>query len=119
MVRPQGGWYAQEPLHHGTGNDLAVSVQLRPLRHRPRRGERSLWRAFKAGEGAPPRALRCRLPAVAMTAGGLDAAVAVFIVAANTLAGIGFGWVYRRQGLEMAMLAHALAPIVNCVFVAA
>jgi len=56
---------------------------------------------------------------VAMTAGGLDAAVAVFIVAANTLAGIGFGWVYRRQGLEMAMLAHALAPIVNCVFVAA
>lgn len=54
-----------------------------------------------------------------MTPGGLDAAVAVFIVPANTLAGIGFGWVHRRHGLEMAMLAHALAPIVNGVFVAA
>lgn len=58
------------------------------------------------------------LLAGAMTLGGLDAAVAVFIVAANTLAGIGFGWLYRRHGLEM-ILVHALAHIVNCVFGAA
>jgi hypothetical protein len=34
------------------------------------------------------------------------------VVAANTVPGIGFGWLYWRAGLEAAMIAHALAHVV-------
>jgi membrane protease YdiL (CAAX protease family) len=33
------------------------------------------------------------------------------VVAANALPGLAFGWLYWRQGLEAAILAHALAHV--------
>ena len=39
-------------------------------------------------------------------------AVIWYIIAANGLSGIVFGWLYWRQGLEMAMLAHILTHVV-------
>lgn len=42
----------------------------------------------------------------------LDAFVVFRTVALNTIAGLVFGWIYWRRGLEMAMLAHFSADIV-------
>ena len=35
-----------------------------------------------------------------------------FVVGGNTLAGLVFGWLFWRHGLEAAMVAHALAHVV-------
>lgn len=43
---------------------------------------------------------------------GLDAIVVFRTVALNALAGLAFGWVYWKRGLEMAVLAHFSADIV-------
>lgn len=83
------------------------------------------WRFGQGGEGAP----RARwfviaivasallfgaghLPAVAAQAGALGASLAVYVVAANAVFGLLFGWLFWRFGLEAAILAHALAHLV-------
>jgi len=43
---------------------------------------------------------------------GLDAIVVFRTVVLNALAGLAFGWVYWKRGLEMAVLAHFSADIV-------
>lgn len=53
------------------------------------------------------------LPAVAAVIGNLNASVVLFIVGANSVFGIVFGWLYWRYGLESAMIAHAAAHLVN------
>ena len=44
--------------------------------------------------------------------GGLTAEVLAFVVGWNTLAGLVFGWLFWRHGLEAAIVAHALAHVV-------
>ncbi|MDC0744864.1 CPBP family intramembrane glutamic endopeptidase [Polyangium mundeleinium] len=43
---------------------------------------------------------------------GLDAVVVVRTVLLNSIAGLAFGWLYWKRGLEMALLAHFSADIV-------
>ena len=43
---------------------------------------------------------------------GLDAVVVVRTVLLNAVAGLAFGWLYWKRGLEMAMLSHFSADIV-------
>ncbi len=43
---------------------------------------------------------------------GLDSIVVVRTIGLNAIAGVVFGWVYWRRGLEMAMLSHFSADIV-------
>lgn len=85
-----------------------------------------LWRLFQQGHGTPRSYLTwiaitlsaltfgvAHLPAVSMELGGITGLIAAFIVGANTTAGIAFGWLYWRYGLETAMVAHVVAHIVN------
>jgi hypothetical protein len=39
-----------------------------------------------------------------------------FVIAANFLAGLAFGFLFVRDGLEAAMLGHALAHVVAMSF---
>jgi membrane protease YdiL (CAAX protease family) len=85
-----------------------------------------LWRLLQQGHGTPRSYLAwiaillsalifgvAHLPAVSMELGGLSGPIAAFIVGGNTIAGIAFGWLYWRHGLETAMIAHTVAHIVN------
>ena len=50
-----------------------------------------------------PAALRLGLPRTPLAVG--------YLVAANAVAGLVFGWLFRKRGLESAMLAHASADV--------
>lgn len=53
------------------------------------------------------------LPVAATLVGELTTDVVVFIVTANTVFGVLFGYLYWRYGLEAAIIAHASAHLVN------
>jgi membrane protease YdiL (CAAX protease family) len=53
------------------------------------------------------------LPAAAALLGALDANVVAFVIGANTVFGLLFGYLFWRYGLESAMIAHALAHVVS------
>ncbi len=85
-----------------------------------------LWRVFQRQDSVPRAALMWaaivisallfglgHLPAVAKIVGGLTVNLAIFIVTANMIAGVMFGWLYWRFGLECAMIAHAMAHLIN------
>lgn len=55
------------------------------------------------------------LPAAAVLVGELTANVAVFVVGANTVFGVLFGYLFWRYGLEAAIIAHAFAHVVSYV----
>ena len=55
------------------------------------------------------------LPAAAAQIGELTADVAAFVVGANTVFGILFGFLFWRYGLEAAIIAHAFAHMVSHV----
>lgn len=55
------------------------------------------------------------LPAAAVQVGELTADVAVFVVGANTVFGVLFGYLFWRYGLEAAIIAHAFAHVVSYV----
>ncbi|MEH6999868.1 MAG: CPBP family intramembrane glutamic endopeptidase [Limnobacter sp.] len=55
------------------------------------------------------------LPAAIVQFGQLTADVAVFVVGANTVFGVLFGYLFWRYGLEAAMIAHAFAHVVSHV----
>lgn len=52
------------------------------------------------------------LPAALGVYGALTPEVLAFVIGGNTLAGIVFGWLYWRDSLEAAMVAHALGHVV-------
>ncbi len=52
------------------------------------------------------------LPAVIMATGGLSTSMVLYILAGNTAGGVIFGWLYWRQGLEAAFIAHLMAHMV-------
>ena len=52
------------------------------------------------------------LPVVYALIGQLDSIVFGYIMIANTMGGIVFGWLYWKKGLETAMLAHIITHIV-------
>lgn len=52
------------------------------------------------------------LPAASMLVGSLDAGVVAFVIGWNSAFGVLFGFLFWRNGLESAMLAHALAHVV-------
>lgn len=52
------------------------------------------------------------LPAMRLMVAQPSAMLVSYIMLANTLAGIVFGWVYWRYGLVFAMIAHAMAHVV-------
>lgn len=53
------------------------------------------------------------LPAAKVLVGALDVNVVAFVIGANTAFGLLFGWLFWRHGLESAMIAHALAHVIN------
>lgn len=53
------------------------------------------------------------LPAASVLIGRLDAFLVLFVTGVNAAFGLLFGWLYWRYGLESAMIAHAVAHIVN------
>ncbi len=53
------------------------------------------------------------LPAAVALLGPLDAELVTFVIGANTVFGVLFGYLYWRYGLESAMIAHALAHVVS------
>ena len=53
------------------------------------------------------------LPAAHILAGPLTAPIVAYVLVANTVFGIAFGWLYWRHGLEAAIVAHALTHVVN------
>lgn len=53
------------------------------------------------------------LPVAATLIGDLPANVVAFVVGANAAFGVLFGYLFWRSGLESAMMAHALAHVVN------
>ena len=55
------------------------------------------------------------LPAASALIGALDANVVAFVIGWNTVFGVLFGYLFWRYGLESAMIAHALAHVVNYV----
>lgn len=55
------------------------------------------------------------LPAAAMLVGKLTARVVIFVVVANSVFGVLFGYLFWRYGLEAAMIAHGFAHLVNYV----
>lgn len=52
------------------------------------------------------------LPSAATTYGAITVDVLVFVLLANGVAGIIFGWLYWRHSLEAAMIAHGGAHLV-------
>jgi membrane protease YdiL (CAAX protease family) len=55
------------------------------------------------------------LPAASMLVAKLTADVVAFVVVANSVFGVLFGYLFWRYGLEAAMIAHATAHLVNYV----
>jgi len=55
------------------------------------------------------------LPAAAAQVGTLTADVAAFVVGANAVFGVLFGYLFWRYGLEAAIIAHAFAHVVSHV----
>lgn len=55
------------------------------------------------------------LPAASVLLGTLNVPVVVFVIGVNTAFGMLFGYLYWRHGLESAMIAHAMAHLVNFV----
>lgn len=53
------------------------------------------------------------LPAASALIGALDVNVVVFVIGANAAFGVLFGYLFWRDGLESAMIAHAVAHLVN------
>ena len=53
------------------------------------------------------------LPAASALIGALDTNVVAWVIGANTAFGLVFGYLFWRFGLEAAMIAHALAHVVN------
>ena len=52
------------------------------------------------------------LPAAHVFAGHLTVSIISYVLVGNTLAGIMFGYLYKRFGLESAMMAHGLAHLI-------
>ena len=55
------------------------------------------------------------LPAASVLLGTLDVPIVAFVIGVNTAFGLLFGYLYWRHGLESAMIAHAMAHLVNFV----
>ncbi len=61
------------------------------------------------------------LPALAMQVEGLTVDLVLFVIGANSVFGVLFGYLFWKYGLESAMIAHALAHAVSYIigFIAA
>jgi membrane protease YdiL (CAAX protease family) len=57
------------------------------------------------------------LPAAHLLAGHLTAPIVVYVMTGNVLAGVVFGFLYKRFGLESAMIAHAGAHLLADVMI--
>ena len=55
------------------------------------------------------------LPAASLLLGTLDASIVAFVIGTNAVFGLLFGYLYWQWGLESAMIAHALAHVVNYI----
>jgi membrane protease YdiL (CAAX protease family) len=51
------------------------------------------------------------VPALRLSGTPITAGAVTAIIAGNTVPGLTFGWLYRRRGLEAAMLAHGAADV--------
>jgi len=89
-------WLAWRLLQHRTGAPRTVYMWL---------GIVISAVAFGAGH----------LPAASMLVGKLTAEVVTFVVVANSVFGVLFGYLFWRYGLEAAMIAHGVAHLVNYI----
>ncbi|MCR9192950.1 MAG: CPBP family intramembrane metalloprotease [Gammaproteobacteria bacterium] len=84
-----------------------------------------LWRFIQRDQSTPSQKLVwiaiitssllfafAHLPAAHVLAGHLTLNIFAYVVVGNSLAGMMFGFLYQRFGLESAMIAHALAHLV-------
>ncbi len=84
------------------------------------------WRFLQSGRGAPKQIYiwfaiivsallfgAGHLPAAAIQVGELTAYIALFVVGANAIFGLLFGYLYWRYGLEAAIIAHLTAHVVS------
>jgi membrane protease YdiL (CAAX protease family) len=55
------------------------------------------------------------LPGAHFLLGGLTPSTLTWVIGVNTVFGLLFGWLFWRRGLESAMVAHAMAHLVNYV----
>lgn len=80
------------------------------------------WRLLQRGQGRPGKGLVAaavllsavlfavgHLPAAQALAGVLTVPVVAFVLVGNTVFGLVAGWLFARQGLEAAIIAHVLA----------
>lgn len=83
-----------------------------------------LWRLFQRNQKRPTSYLIWiaiigsallfalgHLPAARLLAGHLTAPIVAYVMTGNLLAGVAFGFLYKRFGLESAMIAHAGAHL--------
>jgi hypothetical protein len=52
------------------------------------------------------------LPIASMLSGGLTLPLTIYVITANSIFGIAAGFLYWRQGLESAMIAHIFTHVV-------
>lgn len=85
-----------------------------------------LWRFIQRNQNPPSKILVWsaiiassllfalgHLPAAHAMVGHLSLNLICYVIIGNTLAGVVFGFLYQRYGLESAMIAHALAHLVK------
>lgn len=85
-----------------------------------------LWRFFQHKQDSPSPKLVwiaiigssllfsiAHLPSAYILAGQLSIGIFFYVMVGNTVAGMMFGFLYQRFGLESAMIAHALAHLIG------
>jgi len=83
------------------------------------------WRLLQKGEGRPKAIYVVaaiglsavifgagHLPIASMLSGGLTLPLTIYVITANSIFGIAAGFLYWRQGLESAMIAHIFTHVV-------
>ena len=86
------------------------------------------WRSLRQRQGAPQPAYvwaailvsallfgAGHLPAAAALLGSINVDVLAFVLGANTLFGVLFGYLFWRHGLESTMIAHVLTHVVHAL----
>lgn len=89
-----------------------------------------LWRLFQRNQKKPTPCLIWiaiigsallfalgHLPAARLLAGHLTVPIVAYVMTGNLLAGVAFGFLYKRFGLESAMIAHAGAHLLADVMI--
>jgi len=95
-----------------------LTIALRVLTEVGKRNAPATWMFWTANAVAAVLFGAIHLPQAKMVVEVTPAVVAM-VVGGNAVAGLGFGWVYRKSGIEAAMAAHMATDVVLHVVVPA